>query len=398
MIFQLEQQDTFNARIKVVGVGGGGGNAINTMIRSGISGVEFVAANTDAQALRSNHAPLKLQLGEALTRGLGAGGNPDIGRQAAIEARERISEVLAGSDMVFITCGMGGGSGTGASAVIAQIAREVGALTVGVVTKPFHFEGKKRMEKAREGINCLRESVDTLITIPNDRLLSIAGPSASLLDAFRMVDDVLGQAVRGISEIINTSGTINVDFADVRTVMSEKGMALMGTGTREGDNRAVLAAQDAISSPLLDNISIEGARGVLINIRGPSDMTLAEVSEAASLIQEAAHEEAEIFYGQVIDDTMEGRVQVTVIATAFGEAVGAMHSVEQARPRVAAATRTPSLVSEPKKPDIIDYDTPTFERLRGTSMQGIKVTRVSGSDAEFGEEYEIPTFLRKQAD
>jgi len=393
MKFQLDLQETFNAKIKVVGVGGGGGNALNTMIRSGIQGVEFVAANTDAQALRNNMASMKIQLGETLTKGLGAGGNPEIGRKAAMEDRETIAEALADADMVFITCGMGGGSGTGASAIIAEIAKECGALTVGVVTKPFGFEGKKRMDKAREGINCLRESVDTLITIPNDRLLSIAGAHASLLDAFRMVDDVLGQAVRGISDLINTSGHINVDFADVRTIMSEKGMALMGTGVREGDNRAVLAAQDAISSPLLDNISIEGARGVLINIRGPSDMTLAEVSDAASLIQEAAHEEADIIYGQVIDDSMDGRVQVTVIATAFGESLSAAPALDIVR---ATQSERPRKFEE-KKRETVNYERPAFERKKD-DVQAFKVARVVGSDMEFNDEYDIPTFLRKQAD
>lgn len=396
MKFQLDVLESpgFKAKIKVVGVGGGGGNVLNTMIRSGIQGVEFIAANTDAQALQSSLAHTKIQLGTKLTKGLGAGGDPEIGRQAAIEDRELIRAALEGADMVFITCGMGGGSGTGASPIIAQLAKEADALTVGVVTKPFGFEGKKRMTKARDGINSLREAVDTLITIPNDRLLSIAGANAALLEAFKMVDDVLGHAVRGISDLINTHGLINVDFADVRTIMSEKGLALMGTGIREGDNRAALAAQDAISSPLLDNVSIEGARGVLINIRGPSTMTLAEVASAASLIQEAAHEEADIFYGQVIDDTLEGCVQVTVIATAFGEALAGSALPDVVRPIQSAPVRKFEAPREPA----VNFDEPTFRRRETQSGQQFKVTRVSGSDIEFTDEYDIPTFLRKQAD
>lgn len=394
--FQLDPQETFNAKIKVVGVGGGGGNALNSMISAGIKGVEFIVANTDAQALRSNLAPIKIQLGESLTRGLGAGANPDIGRQAAFENKTAISEALSGADMVFITAGMGGGTGTGASAVLAQVARDCGALTVGVVTKPFGFEGKRRMNQARDGINQLREAVDTLITIPNDRLLSIAGSHATLLQAFAMVDDVLGQAVRGISELITTAGIINVDFADVRTIMSEKGMALMGTGTRDGDNRAVLAAQDAISSPLLDNISIEGARGVLINIRGPSTMTLTEVHDAASLIQEAAHEDANIIFGQVIDDEMDECVQVTVIATAFGEAASDIPSIDMIRQR--PASEGPRRVAEPQRPQMPDLDTPTFTR-KGDFSHSTKLARVSNSDIDNSEDiYDIPTFLRKQAD
>lgn len=305
------------AKIKVIGVGGGGGNAVNTMIRSGLDGVEFVAANTDIQALRFSLAPTKIQIGKELTKGLGAGADPDIGRDAALEDRHAIQEVLSGADMVFITAGMGGGTGTGGAAVIAQIARELGALTVGVVTKPFSFEGKRRKKHADIGIARLRESVDTLITIPNQRLLQIATPDLSMVDAFRMADNVLVNAVRGISDIINVPGTVNVDFADVKTVMSSMGLALMGIGTARGEARATEAARQAISSPLLEDIDIEGATGILINITAGANVTLMEVNEACSIIQDAAHEDANIIFGAVIDDTIGDEIRVTVIATGF---------------------------------------------------------------------------------
>ncbi|GAB4261984.1 MAG: cell division protein FtsZ [Deferrisomatales bacterium] len=385
--FQLEDNHPFDARIKVIGVGGGGSNAVNTMISAGIEGVDFIVANTDAQALKASRAPAKVQLGAGLTRGLGAGADPETGRQAALEDTSAIADALTGADMVFVTAGMGGGTGTGASPIIARIARECGALTVGVVTKPFGFEGKRRMRQAREGIEELREAVDTLITIPNDRLLSIAGKNASLVDAFQMVDDVLKQAVKGISDLITTSGIINVDFADVRTVMGEKGLALMGTGVRSGDNRAVMAAQDAISSPLLDNVSIEGARGVLINVSGPSTMTLAEVTEAATLIQEVAHEDANIIFGQVIDDSLEDAVAVTVIATGFGDAKAETPSLEVVRMQRADGGDQP-----------IDRDVPTFLRRKKETTAAVRLSRVAGSDLEYEDEYDIPTFLRKQAD
>ncbi|MHB8764889.1 MAG: cell division protein FtsZ [Deferrisomatales bacterium] len=385
--FQMEEGNHFDARIKVLGVGGGGGNALNTMIAAGIEGVDFISANTDAQALKVNLAPVKIQLGADLTRGLGAGAAPDVGHQAALEDTSVIADAIQGADMVFVTAGMGGGTGTGASPIIARIARECGALTVGVVTKPFAFEGRRRMRQAKEGIEELKEAVDTLITIPNERLLSIAGKNCTIVDAFRMVDDVLRKAVKGISDLITTSGIINVDFADVRTVMSEKGMALMGTGMRTGENRAVLAAQDAISSPLLDNVSIEGARGVLFNVSGPSTMTLSEVTEAATLIQEAAHEDANIIFGQVIDDSLGDAVAVTVIATGFGDA-----KIEVAPLELVAVARGA------KEPEV-DRDVPTFlRRKKEPSTAAVRLTRVVGSDVEFEDEYDIPTFLRKQAD
>ncbi|MFO0574787.1 MAG: cell division protein FtsZ [Polyangia bacterium] len=318
----LEFDDNHNhAKIKVIGVGGGGGNAINTMILSRLEGVDFVAANTDLQALESNQAAIKIPLGNRLTKGLGAGANPEIGRNAAMEDRERIAEVLKGADMVFVTAGMGGGTGTGAAPVIAEVARELGALTVGVVTKPFPFEGKKRRRHADEGIISLARAVDTLITIPNERLLSVAGQKTTMLDAFRKADDVLLNAVQGISDLITIPGLINVDFADVKTIMSNMGRALMGTGRAAGERRAIEAAQQAISSPLLEDVSITGATGILINITGGPDLTLFEVNEASTLIQEAAHEEANIIFGSVIDPSIGDEVRITVIATGFDHAL-----------------------------------------------------------------------------
>lgn len=314
----IEMDDSpAQARIKVVGVGGGGGNAINTMIASALDGVEFLAANTDLQALESNLAPTKVQLGAESTRGLGAGADPEAGYNAALEDMDRIRDSLQGADMVFVTAGMGGGTGTGAAPVIAKVARELGALTVGVVTKPFTFEGRKRMRQADAGIEALQEQVDTLITIPNQRLLSVAGQATTMLDAFRKVDEVLLNAVQGISDLVVIHGFINVDFADVRTVMSEKGHALMGTGYAAGDRKALEAAQLAIASPLLEDAQIEGATGILINITGGPDLTLTEINEAATLIQEAAHEDANIIFGSVIDANMEDQVRITVIATGF---------------------------------------------------------------------------------
>src|SRR5882672_755833 len=306
------------ARIKVVGVGGGGGNAVNTMIAAGLPGVDFIAANTDAQALKANLAPIKMQLGEKLTRGLGAGGNPEVGKRAAQEDVERLREHLLDADMIFITAGMGGGTGTGAAPVIAKVAKELGSLTVGVVTKPFSFEGKRRMKQADDGMKELKASVDTLIAIPNQRLLSVAGRNSSMLETFKKADDVLLQAVRGISDLITVHGLINLDFADVRTIMSEMGMAMMGAAISQGENRAVEAAQKAISSPLLEDVSIHGARGVLINIAGGPDLTLHEVNEAATLIQEEADDDANIIFGAVIDEKMGDEVRITVIATGFG--------------------------------------------------------------------------------
>jgi cell division protein FtsZ len=303
------------AKIKVIGVGGGGCNAVNTMIRAGLSGVEYIVANTDAQALNANLASTKIQLGGNVTKGLGAGANPEVGRKAAIEDYEKLSQVLEGADMVFVTAGMGGGTGTGAAPVIAKLAREMGALTVGVVTKPFAFEGKKRARQAEEGIRSLEESVDSLICIPNQRLLQLAGENLSLVDTFKAADEVLLNAVQGISDLINNTGLINADFADVSAVMTNKGLALMGTGTATGSERALKAAKQAISSPLLEDVTIDGCTGIIVNITGNSTLTTHETNQAVSLIMEAADEEAEIIFGTVIDDTIGDTLKVTVIAT-----------------------------------------------------------------------------------
>jgi cell division protein FtsZ len=317
-MFELEENSNSGAVIKVIGVGGGGGNAVQTMIEGGLTGVEFVVANTDRQSLAANKAEGKIQLGRELTKGLGAGANPEIGRRAAIESYNDVVASLEGSDMVFVTAGMGGGTGTGGAPVVAKIAKELGALTIGVVTKPFIFEGKKRKKHADDGIKELQESVDTLIVIPNQKLLTVASEQTPLLETFRKADQVLLHAVKGISDLINIRGLINLDFADIRTVMAAKGMAIMGSGTANGENRAIEAATQAISSPLLENICIDGATGIIINVTGGPHLTLWEVNEASTLITEAAHPDAEIIFGAVIDEKMGENVSVTVIATGFG--------------------------------------------------------------------------------
>ena len=317
MTYNPEEVIPPGARIKVIGIGGGGGNAVNTMIRNSIEGVEFIACNTDVQALQFALAETKIQIGKELTRGLGAGADPDVGRDAALEDRHAIQEALDGANMVFITAGMGGGTGTGGAAIVAQIARDLGALTVGVVTKPFGFEGKRRRRHAEIGIARLQESVDTLITIPNQRLLQVASPDLSMVDAFRLADNVLVNAVRGISDIINVPGTVNVDFADVKTVMASNGMALMGIGVAEGNTRAAEAAHQAIHSPLLEDVDIEGATGILVNITAGDSLTLMEVNEACTIVQDAAHEDANIIFGAVVDETVGQQIRVTVIATGF---------------------------------------------------------------------------------
>lgn len=304
-----------NAVIKVVGVGGGGSNAVNRMIAAGIRGVEFVTINTDVQALRRSSAPVRIQIGEQISRGLGVGGNPTIGQQAAEESRDRIKEILLGADMVFVTAGMGGGTGTGAAPIVASIARSLGILTVGVVTKPFEFEHRIRTQQAEEGIKNLRGYTDTLIIIPNERLFTIIDERMPIQDAFRIVDDVLRQAVQAISDVITTPGEINVDFADVRTIMKDSGEALMGIGESSGPTRAIEAARRAINSPLLDDISIDGARGVVVNITGNSNTTMVEVREAMSLIKDSVAQEAHVFFGQVIDPNLDDRIKITVIAT-----------------------------------------------------------------------------------
>ncbi|MCY4523117.1 MAG: cell division protein FtsZ [Halobacteriovoraceae bacterium] len=306
------------AKIRVIGIGGGGGNAVNTMIKAGLSGVEYIVANTDAQALNANLAPSKVQIGKETTKGLGAGANPEVGRKAALDEYEKLSEVLMGSDMVFITAGMGGGTGTGAAPIIAKLAKELGALTVGVVTKPFAFEGKKRTRQAENGLKLLEEDVDSLITIPNQRLLYLAGDNLSLIDTFNKADEVLLNAVRGISDLINNTGHINADFADVSTVMANKGLSLMGTGMASGSDRAIKASTEAISSPLLEDVSIDGATGIIINITGNKSLTMNETNDAVTLITEAADDDAEIIFGTVIDEEMEDAIKVTVIATGLG--------------------------------------------------------------------------------
>ncbi len=317
-MFELEENPNFGASIKVMGIGGGGSNAVQTMIEGGLNGVEFIVANTDRQALLSNKAETKIQLGRELTKGLGAGANPEIGKRAAIESYNDIVAALEGADMVFVTAGMGGGTGTGGAPVVAKVARELGALTIGVVTRPFMFEGKKRRRHADLGLQELKDNVDTLIVIPNQKLLSVSSEKTPLLETFKKADQVLLHAVKGISDLINIRGLINLDFADIRTVMVAKGMAIMGSGVASGENRAIEAATAAISSPLLENITIDGATGIIINVTGGSDLTLWEVNEASTLITEAAHEDAEIIFGAVIDESMGDQISVTVIATGFG--------------------------------------------------------------------------------
>ena len=340
--FADEETQEYQARIKVIGCGGSGGNAVNTMISFGLEGVEFIVVNTDAQALNSNAAPTKLNIGNAVTRGLGAGADPERGRKAALEDHQRIKELIAGADMVFVTAGMGGGTGTGAAPVIAQLAREEGALTVGVVTKPFLFEGRQRSRRAEIGLAQLSEHVDTLITIPNQKLLMLGEEDLSFIDAFRKADEVLFQAVKGISDLITQNGIVNVDFADVKTVMSNMGRALMGTGIAKGANRARLAAEMAVSSPLLDDISVDGATGVLINIVGGPDLKMREIQEAAALIQEQAHEDANIIFGASIDEALGENVKVTVIATGF-DTMERMASMDNAA-RISVPQQAPQTV------------------------------------------------------
>jgi cell division protein FtsZ len=421
-MFEFVEEFNLNARIKVIGIGGGGGNAVNTMIGGKLNGVEFLVANTDAQSLDASRAPVRIQLGGAVTKGLGAGANPEIGRRAALEDQETIKEYLAGSDMIFITAGMGGGTGTGGAPVIARVAREVGALTVGVVTKPFIFEGKKRMRQAEEGIAELKSSVDTLIVIPNQRLLSIAAKTTTMLEAFHKADEVLLQAVRGISDLIITPGLINLDFADVRTVMAEMGLALMGASTATGENRAIEAAQRAISSPLLEDISIQGARGVLINITGGPDLCLHEVNEAASMIQEEAHDEANIIFGAVIDETMLDEIRITVIATGFGEGkddrkpvitssghVSSMNNLNTMN-HVTNSVANVANVNPIKNKKVVhlgtivdDLDAPTWQRKKAGSEEVETVTLSKSTlqlstGQEEDDKYDIPTFLRRQMD
>jgi cell division protein FtsZ len=401
-MIEFDENKNLAAKVKIIGIGGGGNNALNTMISYQLSGVEFIAANTDGQALAANMAPMKLQLGENLTKGLGAGANPEIGRKAALEDIEKIREALKGSDMVFITAGLGGGTGTGGGPVIAEVAREMGALTVAIVTKPFHFEGKKRMKQAEEGLANLRMTADALITIPNQRLLSISGKSMTLIEAFKKADEVLLHAAKGISDIIVGHGIINLDFADVRTVMSETGMALMGTGIASGENRSVEAAQRAISSPLLEDITIEGARGLLINITGGENMTLSEINEATTLIQKEAHEDANVIWGMVVDKAMKEEIRVTVIATGFG-----MKEEKRASQLKKVAPISFGLREQNKDFSHLSFNTkennrdiPAFMRRvkANERFDELKLEPPSDFSIEDEDRFDIPTFLRKQAD
>ncbi len=405
----LDEAARAGAKIKVVGVGGGGSNAVTRMVQAGLSGVEFIVANTDAQALRANPAPIKIQIGSKLTKGLGAGADPNVGRQAALEDTDNLIQAISGADMVFVTTGLGGGTGTGAAPVIAALATELGALTIAVVTRPFTFEGKKRQKQAEVGLEALRESVDTVITIPNERLLSVIDRSTSMLDAFVTADDVLRQAIQGISDLILVPGLINLDFADVKTIMSGMGVAMMGTAMAEGSMRATDAANRAISSPLLEDASVEGARGVIINVTGGPDMSLMEVNEALTIIHEAAHEDANIIFGAVVDPELVGKVKITVIATGFDHirperlAPGAlgtqtpvdMNAYTSYRPAIAtgtdaAANRT--IIN--RRPSL---DMPAGGRAFAAAVGQNTSPRPAGAegDAEDGTVLDVPAFLRR---
>jgi cell division protein FtsZ len=406
MIFEFEEGASDNARMKVVGVGGGGGNAVNRMIDEHLQGVEFISINTDAQALTNSKSDVKIQIGKKLTRGLGAGARPEIGRQAIEENKEEVARMITGSDLVFVTCGMGGGTGTGAAPVICELARSAGALTVGIVTKPFIFEGKKRMRQAELGIAEMRKHVDTMIVVPNERLLAVVGKGIPFQDALKKADEVLLHATQGISSLISVTGLVNVDFADVKTVMKDGGSALMGTGIGRGENRQIEAAQQAIASPLLDNLSIAGATGVLLNITGGPDLTLGEVTQISEIINDAAGEDAEIIFGAVTEPAMQGEIRVTVIATGFDRqaqtqaqasiqnvavagggsmqrAVGGAPVLSFPAQRVAPQRPAPKLV-----PD----ESPT---RRVTPPGGISS---SGGKTEDLSDMEIPTFIRRQMD
>jgi cell division protein FtsZ len=384
------EQSKQAARIRVVGVGGAGCNAINTMIAAALDRVHFVAANTDIQALAANHAAIKIQMGETLTKGLGAGANPEVGRQAALESKDEIAHALEGADMVFVTAGMGGGTGTGAAPVIADIARSLGALTVAVVTKPFQFEGNKRRKQAEAGLIDLKAAVDTLITIPNQRLLGLGGQAMPLLETFKMADEVLLNAVQGISDLIQYHGYINVDFADVKTIMSDRGHALMGTGRAAGEKRAVTAMQQAISSPLLEDVQIDGATGLLINITGGRDMTLQEVNEALTLVHDAADEEAEIIFGSLIDENVSDEVKITIIATGF------QHRGAEARRPVAApahaVTRPAAAPAEPAAHGPVRARATSPDPRPLAPSRPVKEPALPLDEDQF----DIPTFLRRQ--
>jgi len=408
MVFEFDDSMARNAKMKVVGVGGAGGNAINRMIAEDLDGVEFIAINTDAQALKKCDSHLTIQIGQKLTRGLGAGARPEIGRQAVAESEDEVRRALEGSDLVFVTAGMGGGTGTGASPTVGRIAREMGALVIAIVTRPFNFEGRKRMRHAEIGLRELRRSVDTMIVVPNERLLSVVGKGTTFRNALKKADEVLLHATQGISDLISVTGEINVDFADVRTVMSNRGDALMGIGRAAGDDRSVEAAQQAICSPLLDSVSINGATGVLVNISGGPDLTIDEVTTVNSIVQEAAGEEAEIIFGAVHDPDLEGQIRVTVIATGFGTVVeeedGPRSSTAPLSPEPASRERSrkgddfrgPKLVKddgEPGEPG--EPDGPTREQAPERSTE---VERPRPAHREDPDDLEIPTFIRRQMD
>lgn len=407
MIFELEESATQNARMKVVGVGGGGGNAVNRMIEERLEGVEFISVNTDAQALLSSKSDVKIQIGKKLTRGLGAGARPEVGRQAIEENRDEVSRVLANADLVFITCGMGGGTGTGAAPVVAELAREVGALTVGIVTRPFLFEGRKRMRQAEQGISEMRKHVDTMIVVPNERLLAVVGKGIPFQDALKKADEVLLHATQGISSLVSVTGLVNVDFADVRTVMQNGGSALMGTGMGRGDNRAMEAAQQAISSPLLDNISVSGATGVLVNITGGQDLTLGEVHQINEIVHDAVGDDAEIIFGAVHEPAMQGEIRVTVIATGFDREMQAsglsgMASSNTPSPSAVDASRhgtgspvIPLPVRGNRRSAQQPASPPARPAAEPTRRTGTTPSDRSGSDIT---DMEIPTFIRRQMD
>ena len=383
-MFELVETVAQSAEIKVIGVGGGGGNAVRHMINNKVEGVEFICANTDAQALNNLSAKTILQMGSNITKGLGAGANPEIGRQAALEDRDEIAEILSGADMVFITAGMGGGTGTGAAPIVAEVAREMGILTVAIVTRPFPFEGKKRSTIAHEGIRLLSEHVDSLITIPNEKLLDVLGKDASLLEAFKAANDVLLGAVKGIADLIMNPGMINVDFADVKTVMSEMGMAMMGTGTASGEERAREAAEAAIRSPLLEDVNIEGARGILVNITAGENLSLGEFSEVGDTIEEFASDDATVVVGTVIDPSLDKEMRVTVVATGLGS----------------EHTRPTKIVDNTERDITTDYrqlDKPAIMRNRQSSGRAPMVAKAVGADTDM-DYLDIPAFLRKQAD
>ncbi|CAN5765250.1 cell division protein FtsZ [soil metagenome] len=387
--FEFDEITGQNALMKVIGVGGGGGNAVNRMIDEDLEGVEFISVNTDAQALKTSKSTVKLQIGKKLTRGLGAGARPEIGRGAFEEDRDEIRKALQGADLVFVTAGMGGGTGTGAAPMIGEMAREMGALTIAIVTKPFMFEGKKRMLQAENGLAEMRDAVDTMIVVPNERLISVVGKGTSFKDALKKADEVLLHATQGISDLIRVTGEVNVDFADVRTIMSSRGAALMGTGFGRGDNRAMEAAQEAISSPLLDNISIRGAAGVLINITGGMDLAIDEVTTISMIIQEAAGDDAEIIFGAVHDSTMKEEIRVTVIATGF-------ERVDQARVQRVSTAGRPALPQRPAASAPLRLDGTRAVRSEGLKKEAAQPAREgSGQNAL---DLQIPTFIRRQMD